>query len=183
MIKEYLQKAFNILNGVGVILLLSMPASHLAYASQLSDVDGGVAAGAEQTAESVVDELTDKQQKAYITDAWARLPIPPGNNSAIYMQINNPTNQQITIIGASAPVVANNVELHKSFVDERGISRMVAIDKIVVPAQTTIELAPGAIHIMLFDLKRRIVENAKFNVTLQVEGGDHIRSEVVVMNK
>ena len=33
---------------------------------------------------------------------------------------------------------------------------MVAIDKIVVPAKTSVDLAPGGIHIMICDLKRNL---------------------------
>lgn len=118
-----------------------------------------------------------------VTEAWARMPAEPNNNSAIYMTINNPTKAQMTIMGASAAMVANNVELHNSFVDERGVSRMVAMDKIVVPAETSITLAPGGMHIMLFDLKKKFMEGDKFEVTLKLENAAPIISQVTVMNK
>ncbi len=115
-----------------------------------------------------------------ITDVWARKSMSPNNNSAAYMKINNPTGEQITIIGASASRVANNVELHKSFVDEKGVSRMTSIDKIVVPAGSSIELMPGAIHIMLFDLKKNLAEGDKFDITIKIEGKDPIVLEATV---
>ncbi len=104
----------------------------------------------------------------------------PNNNSAAYMKINNPTAEQITIIGASASQIANNVELHKSFVDEKGVSRMTSIDKIVVPAGSSIELTPGAIHIMLFDLKKNLSAGDKFNITIKIEGKDPMILETLV---
>ena len=115
-----------------------------------------------------------------ITEAWARKSMSPNNNSAAYMKINNPTTEQITIIGASASRVANNVELHKSFVDEKGVSRMTSIDKIVVPAGSSIELMPGAIHIMLFDLKKNLSAGDKFDITIKIEGKDPIVLETLV---
>ena len=105
-----------------------------------------------------------------ITDSWARKSISPNNNSAAYMKISNPTDKDIVIIGASASETANNVELHKSFVDEKGVSRMTSIDKIVVPAKTDIELAPGAIYVMLFDLKKSLNTGDKFNIEVKIEG-------------
>ena len=96
------------------------------------------------------------------------------------MKINNPTAEQITIIGASASRVANNVELHKSFVDEKGVSRMTSIDKIVVPAGSSIELMPGAIHIMLFDLKKNLAAGSKFDIVIKIEGKDPITIEALV---
>ena len=109
-----------------------------------------------------------------VSGVWARASLSSNNNSAAYMSINNPTDKQITILGASAAVVANNVELHKSFVDEQGVSRMTSIDKIVVPANSTIELAPGGIHVMLFDLKRKLVVGDTFKVILALEDQDAI---------
>lgn len=115
-----------------------------------------------------------------ISEIWARKSTSPNNNSAAYMTVQNPNDQQIIIIGASAIGAANNVELHKSFVDERGISRMTSIDSIVVPANSTIELAPGGIHIMLFDLKKSLKENDKVKLTLRIKGMPPINVKALV---
>lgn len=122
------------------------------------------------------------QEKAalVISDAWARKSMSPNNNSAAYMKISNATDRQITIIGASAAMVANNVELHESFVDEQGISRMTSIDRIVVPANSEIELRPGGIHIMLLDLKSNLSSGDKFNLEIEVENMDLISVEATV---
>ena len=125
-------------------------------------------------------KATEVKKTLEITDVWARKSMSPNNNSAAYMKINNPTAEQITIIGASASSIANNVELHKSFVDEKGVSRMTSIDKIVVPAGSAIELKPGEIHIMLFDLKKNLLEGDKFDITIKVEGKDPIVIETLV---
>ncbi len=127
------------------------------------------------SSEEVVEKTTLE-----VSGAWARASLSSNNNSAAYMSINNPTNKQITILGASAAVIANNVELHKSFVDEKGVSRMTSIDKIVVPANSTISLAPGGIHIMLFDLKRKLVAGEKFKIILALEEMDAITVEAEI---
>ncbi len=135
------------------------------------------------TAKPVADvqsEVTGVKKTLEITEAWARNSISPNNNSAAYMKINNTTAEQITIIGVSASRVANNAELHKSFVDEKGVSRMTSIDKIVVPAGSSIELMPGAIHIMLFDLKKNLVAGSKFDIVIKIEGKDPITIETMV---
>ncbi|MCP5369161.1 MAG: copper chaperone PCu(A)C [Rickettsiaceae bacterium] len=147
-----------------------------------------------ENAEQVVQETTGDVQATQeiakqegdsliVTEAWARMPAEPNNNSAIYMTVTNPTKNQVTIVGASASVVANNVELHNSFVDEKGVSRMTSMNKIVIPAETSITLAPGGMHIMLFDLKKKLTEGDKFEVTLQLENAEPIISEVIVMNQ
>jgi copper(I)-binding protein len=125
-------------------------------------------------------ETVEVKKTLEITEAWARKSMSPNNHSAAYRKINNPTTEQITIIGASASRVANNVELHKSFVDEKGVSRMTSIDKIVVPAGSSIELMPGAIHIMLFDLKKNLAAGSKFDIVIKIEGKDPITIEALV---
>jgi len=112
-----------------------------------------------------------------ISDAWARKSMSSNNNSAAYMKINNTTDEQITIIAASATDVANNAELHKSFVDEKGISRMVSVDAIVVPPKSTIELKQCGIHIMLLDLKETLIPGKKFPITIKMKGHDPITVE------
>lgn len=98
---------------------------------------------------------------------WARASISPNNNSAIYLTIKNNSYDDYTLIGAASMDAANNVELHQSFVDEKGVSRMVALDKIIIPARSEIYLQPGGMHIMLFDLKRTLKVGDKFRATLK----------------
>lgn len=121
----------------------------------------------------------EKKNTLGFLKVWARAPLSPNNNSAVYMVIDNPTDQQITIIGAST-MIANNVELHESFVDDQGISRMTSIDSIVVPAQSKIALKPGGIHIMLFDLKQAISAGDKFMVDIKIKGSTPIVVEAIV---
>ena len=151
-----------------LVLLLFMPVSYAASEA---------AAPTKETTETQIEE---RKTTLEISDAWARKSMLPNNNSAAYMKINNPTDQQITIIGASASTIANNVELHKSFVDEKGISRMTSVDKIVVPAQSTIELEPGGLHIMLFDLKRSLSVGDKFTFMIKIQDMEPVKVETSV---
>ncbi len=121
---------------------------------------------------SIVFANDDSCSMLKITDAWARKSIPPNNNSAAYMKISNNSEQDIVIIGASAAMVANNLELHNSFIDENGISRMTSLGKIVVPAKSKIELSPGALHIMIFDLKKSLNIGDKFDISIKIENDD-----------
>lgn len=108
-----------------------------------------------------------------IVKAWARPSMSPNNNSAVYFTVKNNSNYPYELVGASAIDVANNVELHQTFVDTQGISRMVAIDKIVIPANSAVMLKPGGMHVMLFDLKRTLKVSEprdKFNLDLKFEG-------------
>lgn len=147
--------------------------------NEVSSID---APGSEEVDESdeMFNEEEGLEEALEVTNAWARVSLASNNNSAAYMTINNPTNKQITILGASAADVANNVELHKSFVDEKGVIRMASIDKIVVPAKSSISLAPGGIHIMLFELKRKLSAGDNFKIVLALEDMDAITVDTEV---
>lgn len=108
--------------------------------------------------------------KIEILNAWARASLSPNNNSAAYLSIKNSSDDQYILIGAGAMMIANNVELHQSYVDEKGISKMTAIDKIVIPANSEITLKPAGMHIMLLDLKRTLRAGDKFKLDLRFQG-------------
>lgn len=108
--------------------------------------------------------------KIEILNPWARASLSPNNNSAAYLTIKNSSDTQVTLISAGAMKIANNVELHQSYVDEKGISKMTAIDKIVVPANSEITLKPAGMHVMLLDLKRALRAGDKFKLDLKFQG-------------
>lgn len=161
---------------LSLITLLSV--SLFTSFSYADEQQNSLAVTPEDLTNAIKDVIKDSNEvegdNLIVLEAWARKSMSPNNNSAAYMKILNPTNEQITIIGASAPAIANNVELHQSFVDEKGISRMTSIDKIVVPARGEVELKPGGIHIMLFDLKDNISEGDNFDIMLKIEGKKQI---------
>lgn len=101
-----------------------------------------------------------------VTDGWARSSTPPNNNSAAYMVIQNNSDMPCSIIGATAMDIANQVELHQSYVDDKGISRMTAVDHLVIPAKSQIELRPNGTHIMLMNLKHQLVADDKITINL-----------------
>jgi hypothetical protein len=132
---------------------------------------------------AITPAIPELQKNLIITDAWVREPISPNNNSVVYMKISNPTDKEIVIIGSSAAETANNVELHQSFVDEKGVSRMTSIDKIVVPAKTDIELAPTGIHIMLLDLKKSLKIGDKVKLEVKIQGRNPLVIQAEVKNE
>jgi copper(I)-binding protein len=104
-----------------------------------------------------------------IRNAWARPSMSTSagkrNNSAIYLEIVNNSNTDYNLVNVSSDV-ANRVELHKSFVDEKGVSKMVQLDKLVIPTKTSAVLQPGGMHIMLLDLKTILKVGDKFDLFL-----------------
>lgn len=114
-----------------------------------------------------------------VDEPWARKPVAPSNNSAAYMKITNLTDKDVVLIGAGGDD-ANNFELHKSFVNDKGVSKMVAIDQLVIPAKTTVELAPAGTHIMLMDLKRQLNSGDIINIVLKIREHDPVIVQTIV---
>ena len=113
-----------------------------------------------------------------VLDAWAR-PGFRGDNSAVYLTINNQTNQGEGLIGANSDV-AGGAEIHLSSMDAAGTMTMERQDLVVIPAKDSIELAPGGLHIMLVILGKDLSVGDTFPVTLEFQRAGDITIEVEV---
>lgn len=103
-----------------------------------------------------------------VLNAWARPSTT--NNSAVYFEIFNDSNLDYNLVNVSSDI-ANKVELHESFVDEKGVSRMVKLDKLVIPAKSSAVLQPGGMHIMLLDIKTILKVGDHFDLSLYFDNG------------
>jgi copper(I)-binding protein len=85
-----------------------------------------------------------------IIDPYVRA-LPPGvPNSAAFLVIENPTARSTTLIGAQTEIAAR-AELH-NHLSEDGVMKMRQVKEIEIPAKGSVTLAPGGLHIMLFEL-------------------------------
>jgi copper(I)-binding protein len=123
------------------------------------------------------EEVGTNNDKIQIIDPWVR-PSAGKPNSAAYMQIRNKTREDITISGAVAEV-ANLTELHQS-VEDRGIMKMHAVDKLVIPAYDTVVLKPKGTHIMLMKLKENLEEGQVVKITISTENAGSVSFEAPV---
>lgn len=126
-------------------------------------------------ANAVITKSTDNQvqlaENISFDNVWARATLSPNPNSAIYLDITNDSDKQYTLIKASAISVTDIVEIHQSFVNEKGIVRMAPINEIVIPAYTTISLKPNGMHLMLLGIRKNLNPGDKFELTLKFKEG------------
>ncbi len=113
-----------------------------------------------------------------IQGAWAR-PGFRGDNSAVYLTIVNPTDQGDGLIGADSDI-AGGTEIHLSKMDASGTMTMERQDLVGIPAKSSIELAPGGLHIMLVNLGRDLPVGDTFLLTLQFQRAGDITFEIGV---
>ena len=64
------------------------------------------------------------QLKINVTSGWVRRNIPPTNNAAGYITIENPNTKDVVLLGMNAPDVANSVEMHNN-IQDAGVMKMV----------------------------------------------------------
>ena len=107
-----------------------------------------------------------------ISDIYIKQSPPNAKNTAIFLKIKNNTKKDLSLIEAKSDL-ASKVELH-THLHKDGKMAMVKLDKITIKANSQIELRPGADHIMLFDLKERVDENTKANLSLVFDNGELI---------
>ncbi|MEZ5863317.1 MAG: copper chaperone PCu(A)C [Geminicoccaceae bacterium] len=125
--------------------------------------------GAVQAHEFTVGELV-------IEHPWARATAAHQANGSAYFVIEN-GGEADRILGATSPV-AGRVELH-THINDNGVMRMRQVKAIDLPAGET-ALAPGGLHIMLFDLGAPLVEGETFPLTLTLEKAGEVEVEVKV---
>ncbi|MCC6651810.1 MAG: copper chaperone PCu(A)C [Candidatus Eisenbacteria bacterium] len=81
-----------------------------------------------------------------------------------------------TLVGLSVPAeVAGRIEIHSMVANAEGQMEMHEIPVLALPAGEDVELKPGGMHLMLFQLARPLVEGQSFPLTLRfARGGEKV---------
>jgi copper(I)-binding protein len=81
-------------------------------------------------------------------EPWVRI-VPPGTpNTAAYFRVHHSLAKDVAIVAVTTPW-AKRTELHGMSMAQ-GMTRMVAVQEVIVPEGKTVALAPGGLHAMLF---------------------------------
>jgi periplasmic copper chaperone A len=112
-----------------------------------------------------------------VVDAWARATPPGVTTAAVYVTIRNAGAADRLVSGASP--AARQVTLHAE-VEENGVQHMRPLAGIEVPANGSVELAPGRMHLMLVDIGAPLAPGTTITVTLHFENAGDVTLEVPV---
>lgn len=103
-----------------------------------------------------------------IEQPWARATPAGAMSGAVYMTINNKSNDADRLTGAAADV-AKTSQIHEMKV-VGGVMKMREISGgLAVPANGSVTLKPGGYHVMLIDLKKPLKAGETVRLTLTFE--------------
>ena len=103
---------------------------------------------------------------------------PAAKAGAVYMTIVNHGQVADRLI-AVATDVSKTAHVHES-VEQDGVASMRAVDTIEIGPQSEVQLSPGGLHIMMFDLKHPLKQGTHFSLTLTFEKAGPVVVDVPV---
>ena len=86
-----------------------------------------------------------------VEDGVVRKPIPGRTMTAAFMEINNTSDKDVILTSASLEG-ADRVEIH-THLHEDGVMKMRQIFELPIKAGSSVTLAPGGLHLMVFGVK------------------------------
>lgn len=111
-----------------------------------------------------------------VMNAFARASATPAAKAgAVYLTIMNRGSEPDRLIGISSDI-ARAAQIHES-TEVDGVASMQPVDELEIAAHGEQALAPGGLHVMLFDLRKPLNEGSNFKITLEFE-----RSGAVVVD-
>lgn len=119
----------------------------------------------------------DEAPPVYVGQAYVRMNPNPEAPSAAYLTIQ--TGDAPVALRDVLSEAAVRVEMHE-VVSEGGMMKMRAVDRVDIPAKSTVRFEPGGKHVMLWSINPQVVETGKVPMTLIFSNGDRIIVEAVV---
>lgn len=108
-----------------------------------------------------------------VQEPWSRATAGAARVGAVFAVLANPGDAPVRIVGGSSPASAR-VELHAHEHLPDGSARMIEVPVIEIPSGGSVILKPGGMHLMLIDLKERLVKGGTVTVTLTTADGTEI---------
>jgi hypothetical protein len=102
---------------------------------------------------------------------WARATTPGAKTAAGYLTFTNSGEEERSLLKIISPV-SDEVTLHRTSIDEKGMTRMWPMAKLVLEPGETLRLEPSGIHVMFGKLKTALVAGQKVPLTIKFDGGE-----------
>lgn len=105
------------------------------------------------------------------SNGWARATPPGAKTAAGYLTFTNSGDEERSLLKIVSPV-SDEVSLHRTSIDEKGMTRMWPMAKLALEPGETLRLEPAGIHVMFGALKTALVAGQKVPLTIKFDGGE-----------
>ena len=113
-----------------------------------------------------------------VDNSWVAAPPPGSRVLAAYMNIENPDSSERRLVSVSSAQFAE-VEIHNSTM-KNGMMMMEPLSVIVIPANGSVELSSGGLHMMLMDPVKYFKAGDTVELKLNFEQGPALNVQVPV---
>lgn len=113
-----------------------------------------------------------------ISDAWIRslpssIPVRSG-----YLVIDNTTTEAINIVSVESEVFTQ-IEIHET-IEKNGMMTMRPVAPLLIPANTTVKLGPGGLHLMMMNPNRELKPGDQVEIILRLVTGESQKLDMTV---
>jgi copper(I)-binding protein len=114
-----------------------------------------------------------------VTDVWMRA-IPDtavdGNMTGLFMTVENPTDEDIYLIGGTTDgtYTAIDLDAHEVVEVDGEMVMQEADGGILIPAGETVQLMPGGYHVMFWELNQAIPVGTDVHATINFSNGSSV---------
>lgn len=121
-----------------------------------------------------------------VTDAWIRA-IPDtavdGDMTGLFMTVENTTGEDLYLVGGTTDGTYTDIDLdaHEVVEVDGEMVMQEAEGGILIPAGETVQLMPGGLHIMFWELKSAIPVGDIVHATLNFSNGSFVAVDAVAM--
>ena len=104
-----------------------------------------------------------------VKDAWVREAPPNAKVMAAYMTIENHTNKEKVLTGATSPAF-DKIEIHKT-VHKGDMATMEEQKELSIATHGTVKMQPGGLHLMLYTPSKKLTAGDSVSFTLKFSDG------------
>lgn len=125
--------------------------------------------------------LANENNSIKIMQAWISEAPPTVSVLAAYAHIQNMTQKSKTLVAVNSPTFTKT-ELHLSKV-VNDTATMEKQDSLIIPANSTVKLSPGAYHLMLFNPKAQLKSGDTIELSFSFADGSLIPAIATVKKR
>lgn len=114
-----------------------------------------------------------------VLNAKIKLLPPSSKTTVMFLTFKNDGNSDQKVLNVKSSI-SDDIELH-NMIMENGMMKMRATNEILVPKNSSVELKPGGLHVMIFNLKAPLKENEQHEFSIELSNKEIIKFKALVI--